>query len=184
VLTALVLVVPAASAGAPAALGKSLGRADFQYRADALALFGRTQSQSWQLYRITDVLAYLAPLAVLLIVAFVLLHRTGKVTVVPLLTACAAIAAPLSLAFAGWDKERWGFLLATNFFLVLWLYLRYTQRELAAPQIAVLAAAVLLMARMPFGYFDGLHPRLLSGQAFFDFIGQLRHGEVFTLPNR
>jgi hypothetical protein len=183
-LTALVLGVPAASPGAPGALTKSLGQADFRYRADALELFGRTQSQSWQLYRITDVLAYLAPLAVLLIVAFVVLHRTGKVTAVPLLTACAAIAAPLLLAFGGWDKERWGFLLATNFFLVLWLYLRYTQREFAAPQIAVLAAVALLMARMPFGYFDGLHPRLLSGQAFFDFVGQLRHGEVFTLPHR
>jgi hypothetical protein len=141
-----VLALPASSTGAVARLETTLATADFTPRADALALFERTQSQSWQLYSITEVLLCVAPIFAVVVVG-ALLQRLDALAV-------AAVAAPALLAFAGWDWARWGFLLVVNFAVVLWL-------SPALRPLPLLAAAVLL-AYLPLPYFDGQHPRELS----------------------
>lgn len=148
-----VLGLPAASAGAVARLETALATADFTPRADALALFERTQSQSWQLYSITEVLLRVAPIFAV-VVAGALLQRLDALAV-------AAVAAPALLAFAGWDWARWGFLLVVNFAVVLWLSPARDFRPLP------LLAAAALLASLPLPYFDAQHPRELpGGQAF------------------
>ncbi len=148
-----VLALPASSAGAVARLGTALATADFTPRADALALFERTQSQSWQLYSITEVLLYVAPIFAVVVVG-ALLQRLDALAV-------AAVAAPALLAFAGWDWARWGFLLVVNFAVVLWLSPARDLRPLP------LLATAALLACLPLPYFDGQHPREpAAGQAF------------------
>src|SRR5262249_18710137 len=65
-------VAPAA-AGATAGLSARLQTANFPFRADALALFDRTQSQTWHMYSVGDTLIYLAPFALLAVLGLVLL---------------------------------------------------------------------------------------------------------------
>ncbi|MGW4832386.1 hypothetical protein ACWEOG_32685 [Amycolatopsis japonica] len=151
-----ILALPPAAPGTIDGLRRSLSTADFAYRADALDLFGRTQSESWRLYSITGVLLYLLPIAAAVLGGFLYLHRPTLAAVVP----AAAIGAPVLLAFGGWDDARWGFLLMTNFFVVVWLWLGH--RELKLPQIGVLTALLLVLTHIPLPYFDGYAPRGLT----------------------
>lgn len=151
-----ILALPPAAPGTVDALGRLLSTADFRYRADALHLFGRTQAESWRLYSITGVLLYLLPIVAVVLGGFLYLHRPTLSAVVP----AAAIAAPVLLAFGGWDDARWGFLLVTGFFVVVWLWLGH--RELKLSQIGVLTALVLVLTHVPMPYFDGYAPRWLT----------------------
>jgi hypothetical protein len=191
----LVAVRPS-TPGSASRLGNALAHANFPYRADALALFDRTQGQSWQMYKISDVLTYLAPFAIVMVVAFALLASTdtglagpnGKPAGVSLTgaahiaAACVAIGAPLLLAFAGWDQERWGFLLVTNFVIVLWLHLADTGRELGRTQILVLVLAMLIITHIPLTYFDGYAARPFQWPAFRDFLHQISDHSLFAIP--
>ncbi|GAB3740073.1 hypothetical protein GCM10027598_69980 [Amycolatopsis oliviviridis] len=155
-LGAVILALPPVGPGAIDRLRRSLSTADFPYRADALALFGRTQTESWRLYSITGVLLYLLPIAIVVVGGFLYLHRPALAAAVPV----AAIAAPTLLAFGGWDDARWGFLLVTNFVVVLWLWLGH--REAKLRQMAVLTALFLVLTHVPMPYFDGYAPRGLT----------------------
>ena len=152
----VVLAVPASAHGAVDRLRASIGTANFPIRVDALALFERTQSQSWQLYSITGVLGYVVPIAVVLLAGFLVLCGRGRPIAV--VSQAAAIGAPAMLAFAGWDGARWGFLLVTNFAVVLWL----GKREFSVRQLVVLGATLLVLTHMPLPYFDGYFPRMLT----------------------
>jgi hypothetical protein len=150
----VVLTVSPAEAGAVQRFQQVLADAGFPYREDALGLFNRTQAQSWQLYSIADVLLYLLPILLLVVVAgFLVLHRPSAATLLPL----AAAVTPVLLAFGGWDEARWGFLLVTNFVLVLWLW--QGRRELDLQRFGALAAILLVLTHLPLPYFDGYRPR-------------------------
>ncbi|GGS28307.1 hypothetical protein GCM10010171_21620 [Actinokineospora fastidiosa] len=191
---AVLLAVAPAAPGATGRLAATVAQADFPYRPDALALFNRTQSQSWQLYSVSKVLLYLAPFLTIAVVAFLVLRLVGDALTVnvsrpPLalvhgVIAAAAITMPATLAFAGWDKDRWGFLLVTNLVVVLVLHLRHTGRELTPPQVAVLVAAMLLITHLPLSYFDGYAPRPLHWTAIRQFLSEVVHGHVFVIPTR
>ncbi|OXM45563.1 hypothetical protein [Amycolatopsis alba] len=156
VLGLTILALPPAAPGTVDALRRSLSTTDFKYRVDALNLFGRTQAESWRLYSITGVLLYLLPIAIVVVAGFLYLHKPSFTAVIPV----AAIAAPTLLAFGGWDDARWGFLLVTNFVVVLWLWLG--RRELKLPQVAVLTTLFLILTHVPMPYFDGYEPRGLT----------------------
>ncbi len=149
----VVLAVPPAEAGAVQRFQQVLANAGFPYRADALELFDRNQAQSWQLYSITGVLLYLLPILLVVVAGFLMLHRPSAATLLSL----AAVVAPVLLAFGGWDEARWGFLLITNFILVLWL--RLGRRELDLPRFGALAVILLILTHPPMPYFDGYRPR-------------------------
>ncbi|WP_410663555.1 hypothetical protein [Amycolatopsis sp. lyj-84] len=152
----LILALPPAAPGTVDRLRQELSTTDFAYRADALDLFGRTQAESWRMYSIIDVLLYLLPIAIVVVGGFLYLHRPTLAAMLPV----AAIVAPTLLAFGGWDDARWGFLLATNFAVVLWLWLG--RREVTARQVAVLTAVFLILTHVPTPYFDGYAPRGLT----------------------
>lgn len=153
-----VLAIPASAPGAVDRLRAATATANFPIRVDALALFERTQSQSWRLYSIGDVLLFVVPIAGVLLAGFLVLRGRGRPIAV--VSQAAAIGAPALLAFAGWDGARWGFLLMTNFAVVLWL----RKREFSVRQLIVLGATLLLLTHMPLPYFDRYHPRELSRQ--------------------
>lgn len=153
-----VLALPASSAGAADRLWTAMTGAGFTPRADALALFERTQSESWQLYSVTEVLVLLAPILVVVV--------TGFLTQRPDVLGAAAVAAPALLAFGGWDWARWAFLLVTNFALVLWLGPARDFRPWP------LIGAAVLLAHLPLPYFDAQHPRDLSWRGLSAFADQ------------
>jgi len=146
----VVLALPPTAPGAVDRFQRTLAAARFPFRNDALGLFARTQAESWQLYSIADVLLYLLPILLVVLGGHLLLHRSW----LPL----AVIAAPALLAFGGWDEARWGFLVISNFALVLWL----ANRELKASQLGALTVVFLLLTHIPMPYFDGSAPREIS----------------------
>jgi hypothetical protein len=82
---------------------------------------------------------------------------------VVLVASCVAIAAPILLAFGGFDGNRWQFLIVCNFILVLWLSLGDRRgRELSAAALVALVATVLLLNHFAIGSFDELAPRDLG----------------------
>ena len=184
----LVLAIPAIDTGAVQRLTTTLRVANFTPRADALALFERSQSASWDLYRPWDVFWFLLPLAVVGIGAFLLLYfLDGRPSMggarYPLLAA-GAIGAPALLAFAGWDEWRWAFLLVSNFLVVLWLWLGDRGRELSTIQWVVAAAVLLVGLHFSLRYFDGYEPRSLRPAEVRELRTQVDDGSLFEIPTR
>jgi hypothetical protein len=190
-----VLAVSPAAPGATARLSARLHTANFPFRADALALFDRTQRQTWQMYSVRDTLIYLAPFALLAMLGLVLLSmadgglaarpRSSRLAaVVHAAIACGAVGGPTLLAFAGWDQDRWGFLLVSNLVIVLWLQLRDSKREMGPAQAVTLAAALLVMTHIPLNYFDGFSPRPFQWPAVLQFASQVQDGSLFAIPPR
>ena len=189
VLAALVLlVVPTIDNGAVHRLEDTLRVSNFSPRPDTLALFQRTQSQTWDLYSVHDVLWFLVPIAIVTVAAFSLLYwmgsraRPSSFSILYLLLGVGAIAAPLLLAFAGWDEFRWAFLLTANFFIVLWLWLGDTGRELNPLQWVTLAAVVLMTLHAQLLYFDGYEPRSLRPSAIRELRTEIEDGTLFEIP--
>jgi hypothetical protein len=191
VLVALVLlVIPAIDDGAVHRLKDTLRVSNFSPRPDALSLFQRTQSQTWDLYSVHDVLWFLVPIAIATVAAFLLLYWMGSraqpssFSSVHVMLGVGAIAAPLLLAFAGWDEFRWAFLLMANFFIVLWLWLGDTGRELNPLQWVTLAAVVLMSLHSQLLYFDGYEARSLRPSAIRDLRTEIEDGTLFEIPRR
>lgn len=183
-LNGVILLVPSAATDAVSRLGAQLSRANFPYRVDALALFNRTLTQNWQLYSVVHVLVYLVPLALFLIGIFLLLRSTDRspASIIDTTVSVLAIGAPVALAFAGWDTQRWELILVANFFLVLWANLERSREELSPPQIAVLVAALLIVAHVPVYFFDSTQPRAMDWPDFKLLVRQVMDGALFRIP--
>ncbi|MCF2527385.1 hypothetical protein [Yinghuangia soli] len=185
-----VLAAPPTPPAASADLQRSLAAEGFPVRPDALDLFARTQMDSWRLYSPADVLLFLLPLALFAAAALILAARCGPRRDRPLLLGLSlgAALAPVLAAFAGWDKERWAFLLIANFFLVLWLRtgdLRIgAGLGIGSPQVAVVAVALLLTVHVPLKYFDDFKPRPLTGPGIGKFWVDVSSGHFFATPRR
>jgi hypothetical protein len=191
VFVALVmLAVSPIDRGAVHRLTDTLQVSNFKPRPDALSLFQRTQSQTWDLYSVHDVLLFLVPIAVVTVAAFLLLYWMGTRTrpstfsLVYVVLGVTAIAAPLLLAFAGWDEFRWAFLLMANFFVVLWLWLGDSGRELNPLQWVTLGAVVLMSLHAQLLYFDGYAPRSLRPSAITELSHEIDDGTLFEIPQR
>jgi len=98
---------------------------------------------------------------------------------------CVAIAAPALLVFGGLDRERWAFLIVSNFMLVLWISLGDRRRaELGPAASVVLVTALLIVSHLSLGYFDKYAPRDLGSRAARrDFVRQIVDRSLFTVPN-
>jgi hypothetical protein len=168
----VVLAIPASDPDSIDRLRIALAGADFSPRLDALALFGRTQSESWRLYSITDVLLYVVPIAIVVMVGFLGQNGVRRAAVLQV----AAIGAPALLTFGGWDGNRWGFLLVANFAVVLWLWLE--RRELRVTPFVV---TLLLLTRLPLPYFDGYQPRELTVRQVVAFA---EHPHLLVVPEK
>jgi hypothetical protein len=179
----LALVVPPASPGAVARLTSALRTANFTPRREALALFERSQSQSWQLYSVPEILAHLAPAALLLVAVFLFWQQTSRARAPSSTIAlgCGAIVAPAFLALAGWDVGRWAFLLVSDFVIVLWLSV-----DEDAPTgwnvAAVLGFLTLIALFIHMPYFDEYRRRELTWESGRAFIQQVRDRSLFEIP--
>ena len=176
--------------GAVHRLKDTLHVSNFTPRPDALSLFRRTQSETWDLYSVHDVLLFLVPIVIVTVAGFLLLSwmgarsRPNSFSIVSLLLGVGAIAAPVLLAFAGWDEFRWAFLLTANFFVVVWLWLGDSGRELNPLQWVTLGAVILMGLHAQLLYFDGYEPRSLRPSAVTDLKNQIEDGTLFEIPQR
>jgi hypothetical protein len=186
----VILLVPTIDAGAVHRLRETLRVANFAPRPDALNLFQRSQSFTWKLYSVRDVALFLSAIAVVAVAAFVLLYWIGsrvqrrRFSLLYVALAVGAIAAPVLLAFAGWDEFRWAFLLTSNFLIVLWIWLGDTGRELDPLQWAIFAAVVLMTLHSQWLYFDGFEPRSVRVSAVEDLRAQIEDGTLVEIPRR
>lgn len=161
------LVVLTIPASAPDAVARLTARgADFPLRPDAMALFQRTQSQSWQLYSSTAILILLIPALLVVLLGFLLVRGRGAPITIAL--QLGAVGAPVLLAFGGWDAQRWAFLLITNFTVVLWL----RRPEIAPARRTALIVTLLLLTHIPLPYFENHAPRELTWQGVEQFADQ------------
>ncbi len=191
----VVVLVPAAGSGAVDGLARTLvDRADFFPRLDALGVFDQSQTGNWDLYSPWDVFRFLLPIAVVMVAAFLVVwyfatrdragdaHGWARADV--RLLGALAIGAPLLLTAAGWDKYRWGFLILTNFFVVMWIWLGDVRRELDVCQWATVAVALLIVMQCGnLHYLDGYRARELGPEAIADFWTDLTDGTVTTQPD-
>ncbi len=190
----VVLVVPATESGAVDRLARMLvERADFFPRLDALGLFNESLRENWDLYSPWDVFRFLLPIAAVLVAAFLVIWylatrdrpATGVLARTDLrVLGAVAVGAPLLLTAAGWDKYRWGFLILTNFFVVMWIWLGDVRRELEVRQWVTVAVALLIV--MQWGnlhYFDGYRAREIGTEAVGDFWTDLTDGTITTQPD-
>ena len=183
-----------------ARLGAHLTAAGFPLRPDALALFRRTQAQSWQLYSLPLVLRIVVPFALVGVAAFVGVvafrrPRGGEVAgslrarlaanvreaPLPVATGLAAVAGPALLALAGWDAWRWGFLVVTNLAVVAWYWI--DGDELEVGQVVALALVGAFTVLVPFHYFEHLAPRPLTPWAAHELVSGVRRGELLRAPS-
>jgi len=191
VAVALILFATSSmESGAIGRLRSAFRVSNFVPRPDALDLFRRSFSDNWKLYSVRQVLEYLVPLGVVLVVAFVFMYWIGSrgrergFSVLYAALAAGAISAPVLLAFAGWDENRWVFLLLCNFFVVVWIWLGDNGRELDLPQAVVLAAVLLFCVHADIRYFDGFSPRPLHPPEIRQFRHQIEDGSLFRIPQQ
>jgi len=184
-----VLAVPAIDSGAVGRLTATFHDvANFAPRADALDLFRRSQTESLKLYSPSDVFFFLLPLALIAVVGFVTLSlldgRPRGGAIVYLVLAVGAVAAPVLLAFAGWDEWRWAFLLTANFLVVVWIWLGDRGRELTAFQWVALVFVLLVGLHSSLRYFDGYEPRSVRPSEVRELKRQITDGTLFEIPKR
>src|SRR5262245_23499936 len=184
----VILAIPATETGAVERLNNTLRVSNFRPRADALALFQRSQSESWKLYSPRDVFLFLLPLAVVSVAAFLLLYfldgRSRHASALYAVLASGAIGAPVLLAFAGWDEGRWAFLLIANFFIVTWIWLGDRGRELSLLQAVTLGFVLLVGLHFNLQYFDGDEPRPVRPSAIRELSHQIEDGTLFDIRRR
>jgi hypothetical protein len=184
-----VLAIAPASADAVGRLSNVLQTANFAYRHDALALFERTQEDSWRLYSLELIFSFVLPFAQTTLIAFLSFtvidrdFRQSWRARLPLASASVvAFLAPVLLAYGGWDGNRWAFLVLTNFFVVVWMALGDREHPLGFGSTAVLAVTLWLLAHMSLYYFDGYVPRQLTLQSVEVFAQQVRDHSLFVIP--
>ena len=142
----------------------------FPIRTDAVALFGRSLGQTWDLDFFSPIrgLVTALPLLVAVVVSMAVVFSRTESTSVRVPRAIAWIAvigatiSPFLLIFFGWDFYRWMFLGTANF-LILILMLWSNSRE--RPLLIVFAFGLvptLALFVTPLHYFDGYSPRSLT----------------------
>ncbi|GCD96836.1 hypothetical protein [Embleya hyalina] len=178
----LILTIEPTAPETSLALQRKLEAAHFPVRPDALEVFSRSQANSWKLYSRWDVFLYLLPLVVLIAIALLLFVRTGdRPPKLPAMSVLAALA-PAMATLAGWDRERWAFLLIVNFFIVLWIWFGDYQLDVKSAQFGVAFGALLLTVCVPLTYFDGFSPRPLTGSGISEFYEHVTSGRFFDEP--
>lgn len=181
----VVLTVPASESGAPRHFERVLAGTGFPLRSDALALFGRTQTDSYEYFDPWDIFVFLWPLAVLIIAGMLVFARVGRRPMRLTGVSLAAALAPVLLSAGGWDRERWAFLLIANCCVVLWFWLDdHGTRETTTAQVGVVLAVLLVASHVPLTYFDGYQPRALTGMGAGDFWHDVASGDLFATPRR
>jgi hypothetical protein len=163
----------------------------FPFRPDALELFSRTQSQSWELFSVRDTVDFVAPVAVIVaitVLVIIALRSTAGSTHSRLsrwwefITVIGAATAPILLCLGGWDAGRWAFLVISNFAIVMYIWLGRARVELNLQQCVALALGLILLARIPLPYFDSFEPRSLQVSQVKVLAKSVLDGSFFDTP--
>lgn len=193
-MNAIILALPPASSGAVDALTTTLQHSQFaNFRTDALDLFKRTQSDTWGIYKIHEVVIHVKPVAIFVVCAFSTLwwfdrgfwKRNVQLTGIAIFIASGfAVGLPGLLVYGGWDHNRWMFLLLTNFIVVTWLSLdeQHRSHRLRIGTSAILATIVLLMSHIELGYFVPNEPREFGYRPVRKFLREIVDGGMFEPP--
>jgi hypothetical protein len=85
------------------------------------------------------------------------------------------------------DEERWGYIAATNFLLVAWVWWGRSGRRigvnLSPPQWVVLIVVLLIFSRTQFNYFDHHDPRIIGWHGFRQFVHSFEDGSMFRITS-
>ncbi|MDO0917445.1 hypothetical protein QQM39_43620 [Streptomyces sp. DT2A-34] len=186
-VNALLFAVPPAVPGAREHLITRIGEGGWNWREDALALFFRTQAQSWSAYDPWNIALYLAPLVLAVIVVTAVVVGPGHDARgwVTRSLAVGASGAPFLLSFGGWDQHRWAFLLCVNLTIVAWVWCDGHENMKRA--VVALGLGLMLIAHAPLHYFDGFTSVPLTGTAVMSYEEGAHpgpHGGPFDVPLR
>lgn len=182
---ALMLVPPMDPSTSDALLQRLQATLPFGFRPDALELFSRTQSESWNLYSISEGIRFVLPLGICLLLFWIFAAITSRTSTrtdsLQMSLLLLASISPLLLIFGGWDFSRWMFLALTNFTIALYLWLQSRDNEPSITLVSVATIPFLSLAFHPLVYFDDLSPRSLDARAV---ILEIREPDFFTLPKK
>lgn len=146
----------------------------FDFRWDAVALFGRSLIEVWSLdwYSPLEGLRTVAPVALLSVAAVIIftvaLSRQDESTHkhlrlrLQIFASVVAVLGPFSLVAVGWDFYRWAFLGLTNFVVVVYVWLARSKVEISVSTIGLMLVPVAALFYFPLQYFDGFAPRPLT----------------------
>lgn len=184
---ALLFAVPPAVPAAREHLIRRIAEGGWNWREDAIALFFRTQAESWQAYAPWDVALYLAPLALVAVAVTAVVVGPGHDARgwAARALAVGASGAPFLLAFGGWDRYRWAFLLCANLAVAAWIWC--DGRENVRRAAFTLGLGLLLAAHVPLDYFDGFQAVPLTGSGIAHYAGAAhpgRGGGPLEVPRR
>ncbi|MGR7000900.1 hypothetical protein ACU686_27250 [Yinghuangia aomiensis] len=181
----VVLLVPASSAGATGSLGGTLAADHFPVRTDALDLFGRTQTDSWQLFSPWEVLVFLLPLTVVLGAA-VLCFARGTRWAVGRSPSCRSPRrlAPAALAFARLGHGTLGIPARRELLRRHLVLARRTPEPRTAVPLCRGRIRAFAHVHVPLTYFDGYQPRELTGKAMSTFVDDVTSGRFTHTPTR
>ena len=166
----------------------------FEIRWDAVALFGRSLSGTWDMEFYSPRQGFLIVLPLLLasllavgllvwwLAPFLDFQGSKNRLLAVRLTAFAATGAPFLLVFLGWDFYRWAFLGLTNFLIVAFIWLGHCSSRPSVSVIAALLFPLALLFYAPLQYFDGYSSRPLTPEAF-ERIGYSPHTEFLGFPD-
>lgn len=166
----------------------------FEIRWDAVALFGRSLSQTWAMEFYSPVRGFITVLPLLLVatgasaILVLWLARQLDASFSPTrsrLTQAVAIGAtavPFLLVFLGWDFYRWAFLGMANFGIVAFVWLARTAGPPSLATIAVMLLPLAMLFYVPLQYFDGYAPRPFTPE-MFERIGYSPHTEFLGFPD-
>lgn len=161
---AVLLAVPPLSddraAGVVARLAASL---PFPIREDAIALYARTQQESWALYspahELLVVLPFVLVITLTMIVIWLMVGRVDAGVRHWSIATLPVVLAPFLLVLGGWDTSRWVFLGFSNLAIVGYLWMERRSTAIGPVATATAALPFLLLTLVPLQYFDGFEPR-------------------------
>ena len=166
----------------------------FEIRWDAVALFGRSLSETWAMEFYSPSRGFITVLPLLLVTtlatAVVVFRLARRLDIAELpaqmhlaqAVAIGATAVPFFLVFLGWDFYRWAFLGLANFGIVVFVWLARAAKTPSLATVAVLLLPLAMLYYTPLQYFDGYAPRPFTPD-MFERIGYSPHTEFLGFPD-
>jgi len=185
-VAAIMLMPQVSAAKREIALAKWDSAVEFPLRYDAINLQGRSLTDAWELYSVWDVSMWVIPIAVGIVVGWILLIMAARQAVGAGigrgLFALAASLAPLALAFLGWDASRWNFLALSIFALLAYAWLSPSYLRLNLLVACGVVVPFLPLFYQPLAYFDEVTPRPIAPQVIVQYLkGEIPEG-FLALP--
>lgn len=180
-VAAIMLLPQVSAAKREIALATWDSAVEFPLRYDAINLQGRSLTEAWTLYAVWDVSMWVIPIAVGIVIGWILLivarmQAIGSGLGLGLL-AMAASLAPLFLAFLGWDASRWNFLALSNFALIAYAWLSPPYLRLNLLVALGVTVPFLPLFYQPLAYFDEVSPRPIAPQVIVQYLkGEIPDG--------